>query len=290
MIDVNIERKLRGSAGPIILSLDLQIKKGEFVVLTGPSGAGKTSTLRILSGLMDADLGHISVGDLVWFDSKKNISLSPQSRRAGIVFQEYALFPNMTVRKNLEYALRKNQENEIVEELIEVTELGNLQNEFPNELSGGQKQRVALARSLVQRPKLLLLDEPLSALDRKMRFQLQDYLINVHCKYELTTIMVTHDTSEILRLADLVYVLDEGHVTESGRPTEIFAEHNISGKFRFTGEILEIKDEGFIKIITVLIQNNAVKVIGDHSEHSHLSVGDKVLVASKAFNPIIKKL
>ncbi len=134
------------------LDLDLIIEKGHFVTLFGESGAGKTSTLRMLSGLLKPDSGTITVGGTTWFDSHRNIDLKPQQRKVGYVFQDYALFPNMTVGQNLEYALQKNQDNAIIGELLEFAELGELQHRKPETLSGGQKQRVALARALVQRP------------------------------------------------------------------------------------------------------------------------------------------
>jgi molybdate transport system ATP-binding protein len=184
----------------MVLDLDLTIEKGQFVTLFGESGAGKTSTLRMLSGLLKPDSGTITVGNSTWFDSSRGIDLKPQQRKVGYVFQDYALFPNMTVLQNLEYALQKNQDNGKIRELLEFAELDELQHRSPETLSGGQKQRVALARALVQRPEILILDEPLSALDLKMRIKLQEYLLKVHKTYNLTTILVSHDIGEIVKL------------------------------------------------------------------------------------------
>ena len=272
------------------LNVDVTIPKGEFVTLYGKSGAGKTSILRILAGLMQPEKGKVEVEGIIWYDSKKNISLSPQKRKVGLVFQEYALFPNMTVKENLEYALPKGDSSAIIDELIEIVELGDLKNRKPHSLSGGQQQRAALARSLVQKPQLLLLDEPLSALDAEMRSKLQQYIVRLHREYHLTTIMVSHDVSEILKMSDLVIELTDGKITKTGTSQDVFGHKELSGKFQFTGEILTIEKQDVIHIISVNIGNELVKVVADEKEASKLTIGDKVIVASKAFNPVIKKV
>lgn len=272
------------------LNIDLTLERGQFVTLYGASGAGKTSTLRMLAGLMKPDKGQIIVNDKPWLDTDKGVNLSPQQRRVGFVFQDYALFPNMTVRKNLEYALIRGQKSDIVNELIDMVELAELQDRKPETLSGGQKQRVALARALVQQPEILLLDEPLSALDSKMRIKLQDYLQRVHRKYGLTTVLVSHDIPEVFKLSDYVYVIENGVITRQGSPAEVFGYGQMSGKFRFTGEVLEIRKEEVVYIVSVLIGTNVVKVIAQESEIAGLKVGDQVMVASKAFNPVIQRV
>jgi len=225
-----------------------------------------------------------------WLDSKNKISLTPQQRKVGFVFQDYALFPNMTVKENLQFALQKNQSQQIISELIELIELGELQHRKPKTLSGGQQQRVALARALVQKPELLLLDEPLSALDLEMRNKLQKYLLQVHQEYGLTTILISHDISEILKLSDEILVIENGKIVQQGTPIEVFSQKKVSGKFQFTGEIIGMEKQGFIYILAILIGKDLVKVVADEDEAKSLSVGDTVLVASKAFNPIIKKI
>lgn len=274
----------------MVLDLQLTIEKGEFVTLFGESGAGKTSTLRMLSGLLRPDSGTIEVGEATWFSSQENIDLKPQQRKVGYVFQDYALFPNMNVRQNLEYALQKNQDRAVIEELLEFAELGELQQRKPETLSGGQKQRVALARALVQRPEILILDEPLSALDLKMRLKLQEYLLKVHKKYKLTTILVSHDIAEIVKLSDSVFELQNGSVVKKGTATDFFGLNKTSAKFRFSGEVLKIQKEDVLYVISVLIGNDIIRVVSDPKEAELLKVGDQVLVASKAFNPIIQKI
>ncbi len=221
MIEINLKRKLFGANGEMNLTLDTTIQQGEFVTIYGPSGAGKTSVLRMLAGLLKPDAGLIKFDGNVWFDSSKGIHRRPQLRNIGLVFQDYSLFPNMTVRGNLEFALQKGQSSGIVDDLLELTELRNLADKNPATLSGGQKQRVALARALVRKPNLLLLDEPLSALDSVMQSKLQDYLLQVHEQFKLTTILVSHDISEVMKMSKRVLILENGRVEKDGPPGEV---------------------------------------------------------------------
>ena len=290
MIKIDIHKKLSAFAGEMKLHIQCQIKKGELVTLYGESGAGKTSTLRILAGLLKPDKGEIKVNEVSWADTKNNFFLAPQKRNIGYVFQDYALFPNMSVLQNLEFASNKGQNKKVIAELIEMMELGDLTNRKPQTLSGGQQQRVALARALVCKPNILLLDEPLAALDYKIRLKLQDYITRIHNEYDLTTILISHDIGEIMKLSGRVLVLDQGKIVRQGIPSEIFSNEKISGKFKFIGEILKIEPQDVVLIVSVLIQNTVVKIIADKSEMQTLNVGDKVMVASKAFNPILYKI
>jgi molybdate transport system ATP-binding protein len=221
MIDLQISKRLHGPEGMMSLQFDAQIKKGEFVTIFGPSGAGKTSVLRMLSGLLSPDRGRIGVGDSIWFDDSHRINLRPQLRNIGFVFQDYSLFPNMTVRGNLDFALQKGQSRAIVDDLLELTELTQLHDRRPSQLSGGQKQRVALARALVRKPELLLLDEPLSALDMEMQAKLQDYILKVHREFGLTTLMISHDLIEVLKMSQRVLVMSHGRIAKDGKPADV---------------------------------------------------------------------
>jgi molybdate transport system ATP-binding protein len=290
MIDIQISKQLDGPNGTMQLQMDQQIEPGRLVTLYGKSGAGKTSLLRVLAGLMTPESGLIQVNDEVWFDDKRGINKTPGKRSIGIVFQDFALFPNMTVRENLIYGLKDDSENDLVEELLGVVELDSLSNRKPTTLSGGQQQRVALARAMVSRPRILLLDEPLSALDQAMRSKLQDYILEVHRRFELTTFLVSHDVGEILKLSDLLIHLEDGQVQITTTPSDFFTSKHLSGKFQFVGEIIELVAEDVIFVVTVLIDNHLVKIIVDGNTASDLAAGDRVLVASKAFNPIIKKI
>jgi molybdate transport system ATP-binding protein len=290
MIEFKISKKLQSASGEMILNLDFQVKENDFVTLYGTSGSGKTTTLQILSGLINPDEGIIKVNDIIWLDTHSKINLPPQKRKIGYVFQDYALFPNMSVRENLIFALEKGQDKTIVDELLQTMELVSLQYQRPNQLSGGQQQRVALARALVRQPDILLLDEPLSAIDTEMRLKLQDYLLEAHRKYKLTTILVSHDISEIYKLSDQVIVIENGIILKQGIPSEVFSSHSNSGKFQFIGTILKIEKENFIYIVSVLIGTNIVKVIAMEEEIETLHIGEKIVVSSKAFNPILTKL
>jgi molybdate transport system ATP-binding protein len=221
MIKVAIKKKLFSALGGMHLDVEFAITEGELVTLYGPSGAGKTTVLRTLCGLSVADEGFISVGGQTWLDSEKKINLKPQQRDIGIVFQDYALFPNLTVRENLGYALKKNQPETIVNELLELMELTNLSDKKPELLSGGQRQRVALARAIVRRPKILLLDEPMSALDTTLRLKIQDYILRAHEQFQLTTILVSHDIMEVIRLSSRVFLMDHGKIVSQGGPGDI---------------------------------------------------------------------
>ena len=290
MIQIDLNKKLQAAEGEMLLKLKIDIEKGEFVTLYGASGVGKTSTLRMISGLLNPDAGKIIVNDEAWFDQSKKINLSPQKRKVGYVFQDYALFPHMTVLENLQFAQIKKDGTKAITSLIELMELGQLQNRKPETLSGGQKQRVALARALVQQPEILLLDEPLAALDTTIRYKLQEYLKQIHSEFNLTTILISHDVSEIVKLADRVICLEGGKIINQGTPEHVFINQNLSGKFKFTGEVLKVSNEELISIVTVRIHTEVVKVVVQPEEAQNLNVGDKVLVVSKAFNPLLYKL
>lgn len=290
MIHFSLGKKLHAHEGEMWLNVDFHINKGNLITIYGPSGAGKTSILRMLTGLLTPDEGYIEVNGKTWYDASKKVNLKPQKRSIGFVFQDYALFPNMTVKENLLYALDKKQDTAIVDDLLITMELKNLQNRNPKTLSGGQQQRVALARTLVRQPDILLLDEPLSALDHEMRTKLQSFILEVHKKYQLTTILVSHDIGEIFKMSNIIYELKDGKITRQGTPQNIFSNKKISGKFQFTGDIISIEKNDVIYVVTVMIGNDFVKVVATEDEIQELKQGDKVLVASKAFNPLIRKI
>lgn len=290
MIQANLTKRLNTEAGVMNLEVELHIDDSEFVTLFGKSGAGKTTILRMLAGLTNPDRGRIEVDGEVWFDSDKRINLPPQKREIGFVFQDYALFPHMSVEENLQYAAAVKANPEVlkrINHIMEATSLYELRNQKPERLSGGQKQRVALARAIVRSPKLLLLDEPLSALDLEMRQHLQNILLKIHREFGLTTVMVSHDLAEVFRTSTNVLILEMGRIAAKGSPDEIFSSRGFSGKFRFYGEILSIRTEGIIDIITVLVGNQIVRVVSSPEETSRWQIGQSVMVATKALHPII---
>lgn len=221
MMHINIQKALHGSQGDMDLDIKLEIPKGEFIALMGESGSGKTTLLRVLAGLEKAE-GDIFVEDLVWLDDTKR--LPPQQRGIGFVFQDYALFDNMTVEQNLLFV---NEDKTLANTLLSMSELTGLASRNVRSLSGGQKQRVSLCRAMMNKPKLLLMDEPLSALDKKMKAKLQDEIAKLHRKFGTTTIMVSHDAEASYALADRVIVLKQGKVISDGTKNEILVKKQI---------------------------------------------------------------
>ena len=290
MIEIDIIKPLYTADGIINLKVNKKINKGDFLTLFGKSGSGKTTLLRILAGLETPKSGKIVVDKEIWFDSSKKINLAPQKRDVGFVFQDYALFPNMSVKKNLEFALKNKNEIKKVDEILEIMEIKNLSNMKSELLSGGQKQRVALARTLMTNPKILLLDEPLSALDTTMRIKLQDELSLIHQKFNITSILVSHDISEVFKLSNRVFKINLGEIEEDGTPNELFSNQKISSKFKIVGEILSIKKSDILYIIEILSNNEVVKATAVEDEIKDLKIGDKILLSSKAFNPIVNKI
>ena len=290
MLQVHINKRLQGANGAFTLDVKLQVAEGEFVALFGPSGAGKTTLLRCLAGLEQTEHANIKLKNETWVNTDLGINLPPQLRRVGYMFQDYALFPNMTVRGNLEFALRKGSNKQRVQTLIDMMNLGELQNHHPETLSGGQKQRVALARALASEPKLLLLDEPFSALDAEMQGRLHDEVLRLQRSLGITTVIVSHDVGEVYKLARHVFMIEAGLIAQQGAPATVFSTGHTSGKFRFTGQILAVEPMDVLYSLTVLVGNQIVRVVAMPDEASKLKVGDSVMLVSKAFNPMVLKL
>ena len=282
MIKIDVSKKLHGSNGEMNLNINLEIKQGEFLALAGLSGSGKTTLLRILAGLESAN-GTINIDNNLWLNDK--FCLPSQKREIGFVFQDYALFPNFSVLDNLLYV---NKDKELANYLLKMTELEELKNRFPLTLSGGQKQRVSLCRALMNRPKILLMDEPLSALDSEMRTKLQNEILTLHKEFNTTTIMVSHDPSEIYRLANRVVILNFGEIINDGTPKDILLKTKGSQKFSFEGELLDIIKVDVIHIAIVSIGQQLVEVVISKNEIENLKIGQKVSLATKAFSPTIQ--
>ncbi len=287
MIFVNITKYLDTAEGALNAHFELSIHDGEFLTLFGPSGAGKTTLLRLIAGLETPDSGIIEVDGEVWFDRAKKINLPPQKRSIGFVFQDYALFPTMSVRNNLLFAAESAEQRRNVDELIELVELTQLSNRLPATLSGGQKQRVALARALVRHPKILLLDEPLSALDPSMRQKLQDELALIHERLDVTTLLVSHDIAETVKLSDRLASVELGKIVRIADPMEFFTPQTLSGKLQLIGEVLKIEEDFPAMVITLLVGSSVVRTVISREEASELRVGEKAIISSKAFNPIV---
>jgi molybdate transport system ATP-binding protein len=287
MIEIDFSKKLLGAAGEFTLEVELRIEEGEFVTLFGESGAGKTTLLRCMAGLAEPDEGSIRVNGKTWFDSVTQARLPVQSRSIGYMFQDYALFPNMSVRGNIEFAQKKGADRRRVNELIEIMRLSELQHRKPAALSGGQQQRAALARALAAEPALLLLDEPFAALDHETRLRLQDEVLRMQRLFGLTTVSVSHDVSEVYRLAERVFIIEQGRIVREGKPADLFGTAQAGGKFSFAGEILAIDAADVVFVVTLLVGNQIVRVMAVAAEVKNLKPGDRVTLMSKAFNPVL---
>jgi iron(III) transport system ATP-binding protein len=228
--------------------VELQVEQGGFLCLLGPSGCGKTTLLRIIAGLETQDAGSVVM------DGRDISALPPARRDYGIVFQSYALFPNLDVADNIAYGLRtgRAQRRARVEQLLDLVGMTGSERKFPNQLSGGQQQRVALARALATSPRMLLLDEPLSALDAQVRAYLRQELKHLQRRLGITTIMVTHDQEEALSMADTVAVMNNGSVVQVGSPEQVYHEPGSRFVADFVGHSnwppVRVRDDGRIEL------------------------------------------
>ena len=238
----NIE-KFYGS-NQVLKGIDFKIEKGQFVTLLGPSGCGKSTLLRCLAGLEEVNGGRI------FLDGEDITDMEPKERNIGMVFQQYSLFPNMTVEENIAFGLKLKKMDpaairEKVAGAIKMVELNGKEKQHPASLSGGQQQRVALARSIVMEPKVLLLDEPLSAIDAKLRKSLQISIKQITKKLGLTAIFVTHDQDEAMVMSDVINLFHEGRIEQSGDPVSVYTKPVSSFAASFIGNYNQITSEQF---------------------------------------------
>ena len=236
MISVSLENLSKKFGDALAVDdLSLHIREGELFFLLGPSGCGKTTCLRMIAGFLTPDAGHIKFGERV-IDN-----VPPHKRNTGMVFQNYALWPHMTVAQNVEYGLKvrkveRAQRQKQVQEALDMVRLSELGARYPSQLSGGQQQRVALARALVIRPDALLLDEPLSNLDARLRLEMRGEIKRLHEQTQTTAIYVTHDQEEALSIADRIAVLHQGKLAQVGTPRELYRAPNSRFVAEFLGE------------------------------------------------------
>ena len=267
-------------------NINLEINKNEYFVLLGQSGSGKTRLLETIAGLNECS-GSI-------FYKEKDISKKASEKRdIGFVYQDFALFPNLNVEKNIKFSSKYKKidnEKELFRDIVGFLKLEHLLNRETKDLSGGEKQRVAIARALYSRPKILLLDEPLSALDLTMRKKLQDDIKKFHNEFNITTIMVSHDPSEIYKLSSRVILLEHGKILKDGKAKDVLLKTSGSQKFSFKGELLEIYQADILNIAIVSIGEQLVKVVLDSHQALELDVGDMVTISTKAFAPTISKI
>ena len=280
---VDIERGF--PAGPLIrANIRLDLAEGSTAILFGPSGSGKTTVLRSIAGLERPNRGAISFGGDVWFDSSRRINLAPELRRVGLLFQEYALFPHLTIRQNIEYGLnheRKSERHRVSDEIMNLFEITELADRRPREISGGQAQRVALARAVAPRPRILLLDEPLGALDIPTRSRVRGELRRLLENVRIPSLLVTHDRAEAISLGDQMVVMFEGEVRQIGRVDEAFRRpahaavaHAVGVETILDGTIVESQGGlAAIRVGDVMVMAIA---------HEDLGCGQRVLVCIRA--------
>ncbi len=267
MIDIDIQKELYGSNGIMSLDVKLHIEEGEFIALMGQSGSGKTTLLRVLAGLEKSD-GNVVVDGLSWS------GMIPQLREIGFVFQDYALFDNMSVEQNLLFV---NRDKLLVEQLLEMTELTALAKQSVKVLSGGQKQRVSLCRAMMKKPKLLLMDEPLSALDTQMRSKLQKEIRQFHATFGTTTIMVSHDIGEVYALADRVCVMEHGQIVKDDFINELLGKK----KRECRTEVLKIIKKDLKTVAMLFVSGELMEIEVDES----VKEGDSIEIV---LNPKMK--
>ncbi|MCT4477760.1 ABC transporter ATP-binding protein [Peribacillus frigoritolerans] len=234
--DVEIKGAFKQFGANVVLNgIDLEVKQGELLTLLGPSGCGKSTTLNLIAGFLDADRGEVHI-------KGNNVTkVPPYKRDLGMVFQTYSLFPHMTVYENLSFGLKlrkvgKAEQKKKISKALELVKMSGLENRYPRELSGGQRQRVAISRALVVEPELLLLDEPLSNLDAKLRHELRAEIKRLQKEIGVTTIFVTHDQEEALSMSDRVVVMNAGKIEQISTPTEIYNHPKTEFVFQFIGK------------------------------------------------------
>ncbi|MDQ0271784.1 ABC transporter ATP-binding protein [Cytobacillus purgationiresistens] len=279
--DVEIKGATKQFGGNIVLDgIDLEVRQGELLTLLGPSGCGKSTTLNLIAGFLEADQGD------VFIKGKKVTKVPPYKRDLGMVFQTYSLFPHMTVYENLNFGLKlrkipKAEQKKKIDRVLALVKLSGLEHRYPRELSGGQRQRVAIARALVVEPELLLLDEPLSNLDAKLRHELRLEIKRLQKEIGVTTIFVTHDQEEALSLSDRVVVMNAGKIEQISTPTSIYKHPNTEFVFQFIG-----KSNSFEGVVADIGQQKvsvqageemiAVDVANIIGEDKNLAIGDEV--------------
>ncbi|MGL4994584.1 MAG: sulfate/molybdate ABC transporter ATP-binding protein [Deefgea sp.] len=286
-LSLDIKTTMHSAHGAMSLQLKTEFAAGSITAIAGDSGAGKSTLLRLIAGLKQPEHGEICFGDTVWFNQKTNIPA--RQRRAGLVFQDYALFPNMSVREQLSYAQHQRNPKK-VDALLAQMGLSQLAERKPAQLSGGQQQRVALARALAAEPQILLLDEALSALDRSLRVELQQHLIDWQRESGATVIVVSHDLGEIFRLATRVLKLEKGQMIAEGSPAEVLLPQRASGRLQLTGTLLAIESAGVAALVTIACGNEIIATLVSPDEACYYSIGQTVAVTLSGASAAVSKI
>lgn len=287
MIQVDIQKQLNGASGNFTLDLKATFQPNKLYAVFGESGCGKTTFFKMLSGIVNPDSGIIIHNNQTLFDKTKKINIPTWKRNIGFVFQNYALFPHLSVYKNIIFGLDKAMQSQ-VDSLIELLNLAKLCDKKPKNLSGGQAQKVALARSILQNPKILLLDEPFSGLDQNAKNTLQQELKNTLKHFDFTTFLISHDITEVFLLADQVFMLENGAFLRQGTPQEVFLTQQ-SGENKVYGKILSIKKQDSLAIMQVLIQQTIFKIVLQNP-CKDFAIGDCIAIENNFSAKILQNL
>jgi len=275
MLEVNVEKRFS--------DFELRVRflsEAKVTALFAPSGSGKSLTLQLIAGLIKPDKGRVVVGKKVFFDSENGVNVPPQRRKVGFLFQNYALFPHMTVWENVVYGAK---DRVFAEELLKILEIESIKGKYPAEISGGQKQRVALARALAVKPKVLLLDEPFSALHKSLKLTLYSELKRIRDRFGIPIVLVTHDIDEVFELSDYMVIMEKGKVVQVGEPFEVFmSPENLSvarllgHKSFFPGTVKGVEGD------YVFVETKGGVLKG--RKKGEINVGDKVWVSILPFS------
>lgn len=265
---MTIQAHYKHKLGQFMFDAEFSIPEQGITILFGPSGSGKTTLLNCIAGFQQADTAYFSFNGTVFDDNQQIIRLSTQQRRIGYVFQDTRLFPHLTVQQNLDYGYTRNDQNHAIarhDELIDIFSLKDLLQHYPHQLSGGQKQRVALARALLANPRLLILDEPMSALDRTAKQELMPYLESIHNRFTIPVIYVSHDIREVLRLGDYILLMDNGRIIDHGDLIELCVTQPMltqdeGASFILTGQVKQIDAQHSIS--TVMCHGHPIYISG----------------------------
>lgn len=258
MIEFDFSKTMKANESSVSLYFKGRVAAGEIVAIHGPSGVGKTTLLRMLAGLVEPDTGALEVDNQKWFDSKTKQNIATRERSLGFVFQDYALFPNMTVLQNIEYGLGSLSDAKFTQRIIQITDVSDILSQKPASLSGGQRQRVAFARAVVRKPSVLLLDEPLSALDVELRSVLQNELLELRKLLDVTIIFTSHSIPEVYKLADSVMMIKDGRIVKTGAPSDVFLGGD--NEVEAIGEYISCQQIGDRQRMSVLVDGKVVSV------------------------------
>ena len=278
MIHINISKQLQFSSGKKALEVNIHLPQNQITALWGESGAGKTTLLKMIAGLLKPDAGSIEINNAVWFDAKQKRDVPPQQRSIGFVFQDYALFPNMTVLQNLQFAANEKKDEAFIYHLLETTSMQAFLHAKPSRLSGGQQQRVALIRALVRKPKLLLLDEPLSALNTELRYQLHEALQQLQNELGFTAILVSHNKEEVCALSHHLIQLQEGKVIFEGTPQQAFSQSHSYNQLQFMAKVISVKTNDNATLIEIKIGNQIQALFISGDETQNVKAGDEIMI------------